>query len=468
MEQKQEILSILFKENMFADSENSLVALLEYAKGSRRTVRRIKEGASNIKEKTIEDIFIKLQRTFQISEQDIIAISNCVTYSHSIFNELKATYKNVDDWHNTAFKALVKENYSVISTDFNNKFSELLYELKLENPDVYYGTIAYCYILCKGITPNTADGKKNMPEQLREMNDFLYSIFPANSVGRTGAEKCISYDLADGDITLIKLIYNVRVIFEIYIDEKFMEKYHRNTGILFDVSEDSFWVEPGEGLHQGCVLWYFHVIPTYSVQHGSYIAIKLRDASNLPELFKMEESYHLIFTINKDQEATPILLAFELSTGKIEYDYYNYEKETKTLQIGFGDEYTNAFGLPSRLQCIKDDNFTNRKWTNFFKKITDEHIRTILLKACNSSCDNEYIYLDEYNVTDVMIGRKRITLTLHDGNVEKNYSLPINAYPFFERLTPKDYVSVVRSKKTNELLFTWNILGQFIPLKEWE
>ena len=93
--------------------------------------------------------------------------------------------------------------------------------------------------------------------------------------------------------------------------------------------------------------------------------------------------------------------------------------------------------------------------------------RKFILAAVNSSSNSNIEYLSDYEVTNVCIDRKSVTVTIDYGKgEEKSYIIPVKKHSFFEQLTPNEFASVVRLKDCGKLAVAWNNLGQYIPLKE--
>ena len=464
-----EILRILFNNQLFAESDSKLARLLGYGEKSRSTIRRIKNGES-LKEGTIADVWEKLKELFFISDEEIICIANCVAYGHNLLEELQNVYGVGNGWHEQAFKSLITEDYAAISEKFDTVLSVHLNDMKLQEPEVYYGMIAYCYILCKKITPYTVEGRKKLNKQLDELNSFLHLTFPANSRAKLTADKTISMELGEENLTLIKLLYSLRVVFANYIDEEFFEGFLRDNGELLDTSEYSFWITPGETFGKDCELWFLSVVATKSQLHGSYIAMRLRARNDAKDSFELVESYNFLFMKANDQEGTQILQVYDMPTGKIDYVAYGYSYDEKTLELFFDEERGNTFALPAVLRQIDTANPKNKDekvWAHIVNEMVEsDKCWKILLQAINSSAESDYEYLDEYEITNVAIDRKNITITMLYENVESTHTLPVENYPFLANLTPAEYVSVARSKSNGELYFTWNNLGQFIPMKE--
>ena len=92
-----------------------------------------------------------------------------------------------------------------------------------------------------------------------------------------------------------------------------------------------------------------------------------------------------------------------------------------------------------------------------------------LTVAVNSSSDSDIEYLADHEVTNICIDRKHLTITFVDDNdVTHNYTIAVDAHPFFLQLTPHEFASVVRIKSCGEYGISWNYIGQHVLLKEFK
>lgn len=466
---QQEQLQILINGYVFAGSDSVLAELLGYGKDSRSTIGRVKKGGASPEK--VAELLEKLCKVTYLSEEEVMTAAECVACGRDLYRELQAVYGVGGNWHDEAFEALAREDYAAISSRFERELSPHFNEMKLQTPELYFGMLAYCYILCKGMTPYTSGGAKKLPAQMQALNDMLFSFFPVNSRARQAAEKIIACELADERLTLLKLIFSIRAIFGNYIDAGYFEICMREQGHLFDVGEDSFWFVPGSTMGSGCELWYFSVVPTKSPLHGSYIAMRLRATAGETLSFDLAESYGLMFLVANDEDATKVLQTYDIPTGNLAYSSYDYNPATRRLQLLFDKEFPNVFSLPTELQCVNYHNpqgAEERMWKNIIEKQLVDRLRELLMKAVNSSGESDFEYLDEYEIANVVIDRKNITVTVEYAGSSLSYTLPLDAYPFLEKLTPAEYVGVARSKSTGEFYICWNNMGQYIPVKEFK
>ena len=471
MNQKQEILQILFDACVFTGNFSELGRKLGYTNNGRSTIERVRRGDRYLKEKTLDVLYEKLYEEYIVTESEMLTLANSVAYGKHLYRRLREAYGTGSDWHDTAFCAIVKEEYQAL-TGIDEELFIGLKELKLQEPEVYYGMLSFFYILCKDISPYTNNGKKVLCRQLPALNNLLTESFPGCTRAYESAKKTIEVTLDDDSLTILKLIYNFRIIIRWYADDTYFENFIREMGHLLAVDDESFWIKPGETFHAGCEMWYLSVIPTKSHKRGTYTAIKLRAKSAGTDSFELVEAYNFMFLIDDSYDNAQILQAYELPTGKVEYAQYRYDGDNRCLELNFDDVPEQTFNLPQELECInhlapksKDE----KVWARIIEKFLDDKSMGILYKALNSSVDSNVEHLADYDVTNVCIDRENVVVSFEsETNGREQYSIDINTRPFLKNLTPFEFASLVRYKDTKELAICWNNLGQSIPLKEFE
>ena len=152
MNQRQEILQLLFENYVFTGNFSRLALLLGYTKGSRSTIGRIRRGESVSNDKT-NCLWEKICTEFVIGESDIYIVAESIKLGKRLFSMLRDTHSGGSEWQDEGFKVLVNGRQGKLD---KKTFKELK-ELKLETPDVYYGAVAYFYILCNNIFPYNLD-----------------------------------------------------------------------------------------------------------------------------------------------------------------------------------------------------------------------------------------------------------------------------------------------------------------------
>ena len=196
MNEQQEILQILFENYVLVGSDCELATLLGYGRNSRSTIVRIKKGESVSADK-LAAIWTHLRQELGLNEDKIIAVAEWVHYGKNVYSVLRDAYGSGSEWHDEAFAILLTENYHMFPDSMEEDFITGLKEIKLQMPELYFGMIAYHYILCKNISPYTKRCKKALTLQLDAMNEHLHELFPANSRAYEAAKKANSINIAD-------------------------------------------------------------------------------------------------------------------------------------------------------------------------------------------------------------------------------------------------------------------------------
>lgn len=70
--------------------------------------------------------------------------------------------------------------------------------------------------------------------------------------------------------------------------------------------------------------------------------------------------------------------------------------------------------------------------------------------------------------TFLTISRKLFTFTIETTDGIKEYSIPIDAYPFLRNLRVFDEVTIKKDTRTEELFASWPWPGYEIPLSEFK
>lgn len=469
METRQEILQTLFENRVFAATDCILAEILGYKSNSRTTIGRIKRG-EYVSPETVETVWRKLCDELYIYENDAISVARSIRGGKELYDAICAAGDGSSEWCGTVLGAIITEDYHRLSS-LDEAVVKNLKEMRLQEPDVYFGMLAYCYMLWKNISPYTQRGRKDLARQLNELNNMLSGLYPGNNRAYEGAKVCIRINLADEELTVFKLVYNLKLIIWNYADVAYYETMLRETGLLFDVGEVSYWITPGETFHDGCELWCFSVIETKSENRGAYIAMRLRAQSRSKESFKLVESYNFLFMIDEINGGYDIMQAYDIPTGRTEFALYSYNKDSRLLGLCFDGAPSCTFNLPELLHCIDLDHPSTKDekvWANIIENTIESKFCKFLLSAVNASTESNLEYLADYDVTNICIDRRSLTVTFINETMESCYSIPLDKYKFFNKLTPAEFASVVRYKDSGEFAICWNFIGQNVPLCEFE
>ena len=127
MNQRQEILQLLFENYVFTGNFSRLALLLGYTKGSRSTIGRIRRGESVSNDKT-NCLWEKICTEFVIGESDIYIVAESIKLGKRLFGMLRDTHSGGSEWQDEGFKVLVNGRQGKLD---KKTFKELK-ELKLD------------------------------------------------------------------------------------------------------------------------------------------------------------------------------------------------------------------------------------------------------------------------------------------------------------------------------------------------
>ena len=210
MEMLQQILQTLFEGKVLAATDGILAERLGYKSNSRTTIGRIKRG-EYVSPETVETVWRKLCDELYIYENDAISVARSIRGGKELYDAICAAGDGSSEWCCTVLGAIITEDYHRLSS-LDEAVVKNLKEMRLQEPDVYFGMLAYCYMLWKNISPHTQRGRKDLVRQLNELNNMLSGLYPGNNRAYEGAKVCIRINLADEELTIFKLVYNLKLI----------------------------------------------------------------------------------------------------------------------------------------------------------------------------------------------------------------------------------------------------------------
>ena len=239
---------------------------------------------------------------------------------------------------------------------------------------------------------------------------------------------------------------------------------------LFDWDTDSYWRIPDSSFVIGqSEIWWLYVVDTKVPNNGFYTVMHVKNGIN-KESYDLVEIYNLMFIKIDDFEGYSYLVHLS-KTNKLEsvvLGVANYDEDTQTLHFEFDKEIE----FPTSLQMIDLNSPTkkeNKVWKNIIEHFISTSHKSILKQARNHYGNFEFLD-DEYEVVDVRVGRKDISVfiknLLQPDEPEKKYSIELSNYPCLECIHPSDDACIIRKHEDNELYITWWEKDLQIKLKE--
>ena len=247
-------------------------------------------------------------------------------------------------------------------------------------------------------------------------------------------------------------------------------------GAAFAEWEDlSYWHETNVAYSKGEKLWTLFFRESNSPLHGMYLG-QTFEAGKDNETFIPKENFSLIFweKENDDDEFATIqacnIINSTTENYTIYYGLYKYDDISNEIIIKWNDENENSLNIPSRLKRITREKPAERDeqvWWNIIRRFDENDSLKLFTETLLDRLNTEYLD-DDYDIQDVTISRKFFTLTIETTDGTKEYSIPIDAYPFLRNLRVFDEVTIKKDTRTEELFASWPWAGYEIPLSEFK
>lgn len=480
MNNKRDILQLLFERDILTGNLSKFVAKLGYKEKSRSTIGRIKRG-ERVSGRKLDTLWNNISRNFGISDETLLAIADCVKRVEAY--PPKSRKEEI-------FKAIITANEL---DNTSPEVVEIISEMKRkeeQEPDIFYSILAYIYIKLKHIHPYTIKGHRELKKELVTLNDTLFSLCQTINAQQY-TKDAIANIIKKKDITTLELIQELAIIIRIHRDPGYIKHINNRTIDCLNIKDGSFWIKEGEAFHKGCELWYFKVNETIYKEIGAYIFVKLKAESEHTDSFKlMDECSKFSFSMNNS-----ILKMHDLSNGYVdEIDSYALDDKRGLLHFVFSKnkEY-NDFGLPFTLEMIGATNHQPRmkELIKITDRIKTEILESYIQEAVNSNPTSNFdILCSDKWIENVQIDFRNVIITSGSiENITEQYRIDRNntKYLFLKDLTAtvsegacfarrkpaSDHSGQATKncqshKEDGDICIYWGEFGKYIPLYEFD
>ena len=204
--------------------------------------------------------------------------------------------------------------------------------------------------------------------------------------------------------------------------------------------------------------------------NGFYTAIHFKSGNNKNN-FELIEVYNLMFIEIEDEEYSYIVhLCKTNDLQSVVLGLANYHEDTQTLSFEFDDEVE----FPSLLQMIEMEDpvgSENKVWKNIINHF-EEHSRNSIFKQAKNRLGNLKFLDDEYEVDDVVVGRKGMFVAIKElllpNQPIREYSIEWDKHEVLKCIHPSDDACIVRKSDDGELYIAWLEKDLQIKLKEFK
>ena len=221
----------------------------------------------------------------------------------------------------------------------------------------------------------------------------------------------------------------------------------------------SYWITPEVEYKEGEKAWIWFQDDFNTVSHGCYIVYQIQAGNNI-DSFLVEEMYVFRFMEKNGENKLSIM-----NVNKTVCHYhYKYDSDNYILYFVPCSEESTSFQLPATMHCINACQ-PCRKNEKVWCRILDKFIRGKGRRQIQE-IGGSFSQVDMYEIKDVIISRKYLSLILIESGVEKEYQLPLTKYSFFTTLTPTQEIWISRHTDDAEIYIEWPVLGYAIKLSE--
>lgn len=457
---KQDALQLLINGCVFAPSASALAKRLGY-KG-KTSIYRIQQGEASAG--AIEEAWDKLKAFMEGTDEQLFyaarAVKNCRTLKRLI-KEKGTEGIDVEDRHLWVMQGVMLGDAERFPERFQREVWPDLVDLRTEDTDPFWMMMAHYYFEEEGVDAYAKDF--DLLGVLTKLHNWLQQNYencdrPKSSINNILREeyiKAFSWGCA------WDLMYYGALALLHYAEPDTLDRTIRSYD-LFNLGEDSYWIEPRTIYKEKAHLWHLMEIQVGEGTHGLYYALEIEVGRNKEE-FTVIQILPLLFNeslgmvqMEVTKERKPIMANYEWNENHTE------------LSVKVSKEQQAKYGFPPCLHRIDLDNPQGKDakiWANVMRGYND-NIPECVTNAVFAFEGIEY--LRGYVVENVTIDRYSLTIAVEREGGHTDYTIDINQYPFLRTLLPSDIIGIVRSTDTNEVSFRWVQKGYVIPLEEFE
>lgn len=458
IQKKQDALQLLINGCVFAPSASALAKRLGY-KG-KTSIYRIQQGEASAG--AIVEAWDKLIAFVQGTDEQLFyaarAVKNCRTLKRLI-KEKGTEGIDVEDRHLWVLQGVMLGDVERFPERFQREVWPELMDLRTEDTDPFWMMMAHYYFEEEGVDAYAKDF--DLLGVLTKLHNWLQQNYencdrPKSSINNILREeyiKAFSWGCA------WDLMYYGALALLHYAESDTLDRTVRSFA-LYNLGDDSYWIEPGTVYKEKARLWHLMEIQVGEGTHGLYYALEIEVGRNKEE-FTVIQILPLLFNeslgmvqMEVTKERKPIMANYEWNESHTE------------LSVKVSKEQQARYGFPPCLHRIDLDNPQGKDakiWANVMRGYND-NIPECVTNAVFAFEGIEY--LRDYVVENVTIDRYSLTIAVEREGEQTDYTIDINQYPFLRTLLPSDVIGIVRSTDTNEVSFRWVQKGYVIPMEE--
>ena len=467
MEQLQETLIYIINHRLFASSPTAFGKL--FSENDRNRGIRIVKGVTKNFDSTIQKFEEKFDLTanglYELMEADKLANALSRSFPEDCVDSEQEEYGN------RMLLALMQENYKELPDGFA-EYIDVISEMRYQKREQYLWFLALFFIKYGMYRIYHSHFKKDYYSMWENLGRCFKEKFPNRTDLHSFVNAYTATDLYCETChpSVWGLMQHLVPILDIAEDpgrrEERLRIFH-----LFDWGLDSYWRKPNLPFELGkSEIWWLYVVETKIPNNGFYTVIHFKSGNN-KDNFELIEVYNLMFIEIEDEEYSYIVhLCKTNDLQSVVLGFANYHEDTQTLSFEFDDEVD----FPSSLQMIEMETPVgsgNKVWKHIINHFK-EHSRDFMLKQAKNRLGNLIFLDDEYEVDDVVVGRKGMFIAIKElllpNQPIREYSIEWDKHEVLKCIHPSDDACIVRKNDDGELYIAWLEKDLQIKLKEFK
>ena len=460
MEQLQETLIYIINHRLFASSPTAFGKL--FSENDRNRGIRIVKGVTQNFDSTLQ----KFEEKFALSATQLYELMEADKLANALINSFPEECKDFDikAYGNKLLLAIMQESYKTLPEEFD-EYVDVVAEMRYQHREQYLWFLALFFIKLGMYRIYHSHFDKDYFAVWKDLGTCFKEECPnridLHAIVRAYIETDLYCELCHPSVW--GLVQQLAPILDVAEDPEKREERLRNFH-LFDWGLDSYWRMPNLPFAFGkSEIWWFYVVDCKTPNNGIYTVVHFKSGAN-KENFKLVEVYNLIF-IKADDEGYIAHLCKANQLDSVTLGFSNYHEDTQTLSFEFDDEVD----FPSSLQMIEMENpigSENKVWRNIINHF-EEHSRDSILKQAKNRLGNLKFLDDEYEVDDVVVGRREMIIAIRElllpNQPIREYSIELDKHEALKCIHPSDDACVIRMDNDGELYIAW--LGKDLQIK---
>lgn len=464
-------LKELIRLEAFATSASGLAFNLDY-KGKNQ-VYRLLDGTA--KGGSIEEMWRRIREKYGLTDEEICEYVNVVATAHELWKEVrdKAAELKVD------VKVLAEQTlHALLLRDEKGMRQvlcladwERLLDYSREHPMEYAQLIVIYYILYnekkKAFRGKVAVQGKELLEQLYE---HMQALQPENTMLREMADAYrseLEQMTEDGNLWTNSL--RPTFLVQSFTDPNFRINTLSMLRLL-PIPTDSLWMEPESLKKFASSAFIFFEVEPEGATGGRYDCIEvdaeLADKNLVARrcfaFWMMEpeagETHSLAFVQFRDERGQKQIVRY----------LYEYDSERQILHLEPLDADSPAcvsFPMPQDLHWIDERHPLSRDerlwiaWYMEFMEANEDRLCIEMMKT------DGVVLVEDYDIVDVAISRKRLTVTISNGEEVADFWVELENHPGLKHVTPMMDVAIFRHEDDQQLYLEWISPHISLPMK---